>query len=111
MRFYPALFQFKLIVPKYKIKHGLYKKNIKEAAMTMYDILVSVGISTGIAKKAYLCAKVNHLSPMDQNKMICCVVEKYAPDKYSQLAEQHPDVVQDCSPEDDCEAILTPAGI
>jgi hypothetical protein len=79
--------------------------------MSMYTILIAVEVPTTIAKKANAYATINHLSNPAQNKMICCVVEKYVPANYPQLEELYPEVVQDCSPTDDCEAILAPAGL
>lgn len=79
--------------------------------MTVYNILVSLGISTEIATKAYVYAKLNHLDLAKQHKLICCVVKKYDPGQYPELEQQYPKVVQDCSPDDDCTAILAPAGL
>jgi len=77
----------------------------------MYDILVSLGILEDIAAAADYYASNNQLSQEDQNIMICCVVKKYAPGQYTQLEQQYPTVVANCSPNDNCEAILSPAGL
>lgn len=79
--------------------------------MSIYDVLVSLGISDDVAATADFYASSQGLGPSAQHKLTCCVVKKYAAGKYTQLAQEHPEIVVDCSPEDDCVAILTPAGL
>ena len=77
----------------------------------MDTILIALGISELIAFSALIYYLTKNLSLTDQNKLICCVVKKYAPDKYGELAKNHPEIVKDCSESDNCNDILGKAGL
>ena len=77
----------------------------------MYDILnellpAALGFIIGAAVAYYYS---HGLSPTDKNKLICCIVKKYAPNKYEELEQDHPEVVVDCSDTDNCAQILKDA--